>query len=75
MASLITIVVAVSVMEATTEPMEVDMEDHGGPIGLMDPTYGPYGPIGPSGPIGLYEPKSSTLPILSYDSYHPLSCI
>jgi hypothetical protein len=74
MASLITIVVAVSVMEATTEPMEVDMEDRG-PIGLMDPTYGPYGPIGPSGPIGMYEPKSPTLPILSYDSYHPLSCI
>jgi hypothetical protein len=42
----------------------------------MDPTYGPNG--GPCGvPIGhgLYEPKSPTLRMISYDSYDPLSCL
>ena len=74
MASPIMIVVVVFIMEATTEPMEVDMEDHG-PIGLIGPMDGPNGSIClTGGSIGMYEPKSPTLPILSYDSYDPLSC-
>jgi hypothetical protein len=62
-----------------TEDMEV-VEYRGGPIGPigpMDPTYGLNG--GPSGvPIGpgaLYEPKSPTLRMISYDSYDTLSCL
>jgi hypothetical protein len=48
------------------------VEDGGGPIGPMD---GPNGGLS-GGPIGLgapYEPKSPTLRMISYDSYHPLS--
>jgi hypothetical protein len=68
-------------MEEATEDME-DMEvveyrgGPIGPIGPMDPTYGLNG--GPSGvPIGpgLYEPKSPTLRMISYDSYDTLSCL
>ena len=77
MVSLITIVVAVSVIEATTEPMV--MEDRGPidcPIGLIGPMDGPNGSIFLTGePIGPYEPKSPTLRMISYDSYDPLSCI
>jgi len=68
-------------MEEDTEDMEV-VEYRGGPIGPigpigpMNPTYGLNG--GPSGvPIGpgVYEPKSPTLRMISYDSYDTLSCL
>ena len=69
-------------MEDTEDMEDTEVEGRGcpigpiGPIGPMDPTYGLNGgpcgvPIGP----GPYEPKSPTLRMISYDSYHPLSCL